>query len=377
MIADKARTEQLSDILTRVAAQLDIPEHLTQEIIAKYDEISAWLNEPGSALTEYDPRIYSQGSFRLGTAIRPVSDNADYDIDSVCVLAIAKEQTTQYDLKHEVGDRLKESGRYRRILTEGRRCWTLTYAEFHLDVLPAIPNVERRGNSIWITDKELRHWQPSNPVDYSVWFFTQIRSQFQQERERLARVLKAEVEEVLEWQVRTPLQRVVQLLKRHRDIYFAEDEDDKPISIIITTLAAHAYNDEPNLFEALFNVAFHMENFIEDVDGKRWVRNPVNPRENFADKWETNPQREENFYLWLDQLKADVERAERTLGIHNIGALFGERLGAKVVQKAVNEHMGTLYKQRESGQLKMGKGTGTLGAIGAVTVPKHTNFGED
>ncbi len=36
-----------------------------------------------------------------------------------------------------------------------------------------------------------------------------------------------------------PLQRVVQLLKRHRDIMFSSDEYDsenKPISIIITTL---------------------------------------------------------------------------------------------------------------------------------------------
>ncbi len=377
MIVDKARAEQLSDILSRVALQLDIPEYLTREIIAKYDEIGAWLNEPGSALTEYDPRIYSQGSFRLGTAIRPVSDSADYDIDSVCVLVIAKEQTTQYDLKHQVGDRLKDNGSYRRVLTEGRRCWTLTYNEFHLDVLPAIPNAKGGENSILITDKELRLWQPSNPVDYSTWFFARMSGQFQQERERLARVLKADVEDVPEWKVRTPLQRVVQLLKRHRDIYFADDQNDKPISIILTTLAAHAYNDEPDLFEALFNVAFHMEDFIEDVNGKRWVRNPVDPRENFADKWDTNPQREENFYLWLDQLKADIERAERTLGIHNIGALFGERLGTQVVQKAVNENMNALYRQRESGQLKMGAGTGTLGTTGAVTVLKHTNFGED
>lgn len=377
MIMDRAKTEQLSDILSRVATQLDIPDNLTQEIIAKYDEISAWLNEPGSALTEYGPQIYSQGSFRLGTAIRPVSDNADYDIDSVCVLTIAKERTTQYDLKHLVGDRLKENGNYRRILTQGRRCWTLTYSEFHLDVLPAIPNVERRGNSIWITDKELRLWQPSNPVDYSVWFFRQMQSQFRQERERLAKVLKADVEDVPEWKVRTPLQRIVQLLKRHRDIYFADDQDDKPISIIITTLAAHAYNGEADLFEALFDVALHMEDFIEDVDGKRWVRNPVDQKENFADKWATNPKREENFRRWLYELKTDLERAERTSGIQNIGALFGERLGTRVVQKAVNEHADAVYRQRESGQLKMDRGTGTLGATGAITVPKHTNFGED
>ncbi len=377
MILDSPKAEQLSDILSRIASQLDIPEHLTREIIAKYDEIGEWLNEADSALAVYHPTIYSQGSFRLGTAIRPISDEADYDIDSVCVLYIVKEQTTQYDLKHRVGDRLKENGRYRRVLTEGRRCWTLTYSEFHLDVLPAIPNAEGNKNSILITDKELREWQPSNPVDYSKWFIGQMSYQFQAERERLAKVLKADVEDVPEWRVRTPLQRVVQLLKRHRDIYFVEDQDDKPISIIITTLAAHAYNGESDLFEALFEVAFDMERFIKYVGDKAYIPNPVDPEENFADKWETNPKREENFYRWLNQLKMDLERAAATSGIHNIGELFGERLGERVVQQAIDEHMDDLYKQREDGQLKMKKSTGTLGATGAVTVPRHTNFGED
>jgi hypothetical protein len=377
MIAEKERAEQLSGILSRVAVQLDIPDYLVQEIIDKYDEIGSWLNEPETALARYNPQVYSQGSFRLGTAIRPVSDNADYDIDSVCVLDITKEQTTQYDLKHRVGDRLKENARYRRIMSEGRRCWTLTYSEFHLDVLPAIPNTERGESNIWITDKELRFWQPSNPVDYSKWFFGRMRHQFQKERERLAEVRKAEVEDVPEWQVRTLLQRVVQLFKRHRDVYFEDDQDDKPISIIITTLAAHAYNGEANLFEALLNVAFSMENFIEDVDGKKFVRNPVDSTENFADKWQTNPQRQENFYRWLAKLKADLERAETITGVQNVGELFGESLGTRVVQKAINEHMDALYKQRESGQLKMSKGTGALGVTGAVTVPRHTNFGED
>lgn len=42
------------------------------------------------------------------------------------------------------------------------------------------------------------------------------------------------------------LQRIVQILKRHRDIMFNGDED-KPISIIITTLASRAYRGETNL----------------------------------------------------------------------------------------------------------------------------------
>ena len=47
---------------------------------------------------------------------------------------------------------------------------------------------------------------------------------------------------------KTPLQRAVQILKRHRDIMFAGDED-KPVSIIITTLAAKAYQGDVSDFD--------------------------------------------------------------------------------------------------------------------------------
>jgi hypothetical protein len=36
--------------------------------------------------------------------------------------------------------------------------------------------------------------------------------------------------------VKTPLQQAVQILKRHRDMMFADDPEHKPISVIITTL---------------------------------------------------------------------------------------------------------------------------------------------
>jgi hypothetical protein len=63
----------------------------------------------------------------------------------------------------------------------------------------------------------------------------------------LAEALKANIEDVPEWRVKTPLQRAVQLLKRHRDVYFAGDYENRPISIIITTLAAHAYKNQENV----------------------------------------------------------------------------------------------------------------------------------
>lgn len=39
----------------------------------------------------------------------------------------------------------------------------------------------------------------------------------------------------------------------------------------------------------------------------KWVANPVNPEENFADKWIEYPQREKNFYKWLDQVEHDIQ----------------------------------------------------------------------
>ena len=61
---------------------------------------------------------------------------------------------------------------------------------------------------------------------------------------------------------KSPLQRVVQILKRHRDLMFNGDES-KPISIIITTLAARAYNKETDVLDALVNVVNSMERYIE------------------------------------------------------------------------------------------------------------------
>lgn len=78
----------------------------------------------------------------MGTVVRPFKEDeeAEYDFDLVCQIPIAKENTTAEKLKHMVGDRLKEDTVYNDMLDdEGRRCWTLDYAEdndgigFHMD----------------------------------------------------------------------------------------------------------------------------------------------------------------------------------------------------------------------------------------------------
>ena len=307
-----AQAESLNIRLLKAADDLDISVPLYLDAVNKYKRVKNWLAAKGSPLAMFDPDIYLQGSFRLGTVVKPITDMDDYDIDLVCHLAIEKDQITQKRLKKLVGDRLRQHAEYDRILSEKDRCWRLDFERiFHMDILPAIPDNERRTASwpdrILITDKNLFRWQPSDPKGYAKWFRKQMEVVWEDLRKTIAVSLSERVDDVPDYKIKTPLQRSIQLLKRHRDIHFLNDKDDKPISIIITTLAGHAYDNEADLYEALMSIIAGMPDYIEDREGISWVPNPVNTEENFADKWQKYPQREQKFRAWLSKAQSDYE----------------------------------------------------------------------
>jgi hypothetical protein len=88
---------------------------------------------------------------------------------------------------------------------------------------------------------------------------------------------------------------------------FQDNDDSKPISVIITTLSGRAYNGEADLSDALKNILENMDKYI-NKSGKR-VPNPTHPEEDFADKWDdasyAHLKLEENFYLWLKSARRD------------------------------------------------------------------------
>ena len=160
-------------------------------------------------------------------------------------------------------------------------------------------------------------------------------------RKSLAESLQ--VEDVPEYKVKTPLQRVVQILKRHRDIWFDEnqsayDAEAKPISIIITTLAAHAYNNEVDLQQALLKIVMEMPCYIEyHSNGVALIRNPVNPLENFADKWQEYPIRKTCFEDWLKQAYSDLTQALGKSDIQSVGKSLQPCLGERVINEGLRK----------------------------------------
>ena len=301
---------KIDDLLSKIAEFLDIPDHAYEEAVLLYEEIGSHLGADDSPLRPHSPEIFPQGSFRLGTVVRPLANEDEYDIDLVCQLAIKKESTTQAKLKEKVGDRLKSRSDIEVKLEEFRRSWRINYPnQFHMDILPVIPDEENAPTGILLTDKDLFRWQESDPIAYAEWFYGRMKEDVEEKRAVFAKASEADVEEVPVWRIRTSLQRVVQLLKRHRDIFFADDFDDRPTSIIITTLAGHSYDRRSDVAEALLHIVRRMSEHIEKRSGQWWIANPIHPGENFADKWNETPERQEKFARWLVQAESDFAGA--------------------------------------------------------------------
>ena len=185
-----------------------------------------------------------------------------------------------------------------------------------------------------------------------------------------------DVEDVPAWYVKTMLQRTVQALKRHRDIYFADKPEDRPASIIITTLAARAYPGAGSLYEVLLNVTGMMPSLVERRDGVWWVENPVQPDENFADRWRRKPGSDQRFFEWIGRAKEDFAAVGAERGLDRVVTNLAKSFGQGPARRAGAKYGVELADARDRGRLGMAAKTGTLGAAVARPVPKHTFHGD-
>jgi hypothetical protein len=203
MVPTKLQTDT-NEILKLIATNLDLNETRYQNAKEKYRAIANWLNGENSLLAPYSPTIYPQGSFVIGTVVKPLSTDEDYDIDLVCELSNIQEAPQH--VKSIVGNRLSEHETYREMLEEKNRCWRLNYAgEFHMDILPALSS-SFSETAIRVPDKNLQAWKDSDPKGYASWFKTQMQQQFTLLQKALAESERKNIEEIPDFRVKTTLQ---------------------------------------------------------------------------------------------------------------------------------------------------------------------------
>lgn len=370
----------IDDLLGRSIESLDISSGEYAAGVRRYDELSEFL----CAYWE-DSRvggsIYPQGSMNLGTVTRIIHRNDEYDLDAVCRREYAKGSISQDDLKADVGHGLGLFCKSKPpdgpdLDDEGRRCWTLLYPRqsFHLDVLPALPDADREPNGILLTDTTRTRWLQSNPKDYGQWFRGVMADEFAERMVMLSK--RMDVSEVPPETVKTTLQRSVQALKRHRDIHFAEHLDRRPPSILITTLAARAYRGGGSLYEVLRDITARMPELIAIENGTPIVLNPVQPKENFAERWAGDVARLEEFYDWMDVAYRSFTNLGADAGmdrmITKVAAAFGDRPATYAATRA---GLSTSDAQR-AGRLGIAAGTGNLVTGAGRTSKPHTFRGD-
>lgn len=366
-------------IFQELIAHLDIPDSDYERAEKRYKDVGEWFKRPESQCARFDPHIYSQGSFRLGTVNRPLNEHDEYDLDLGCRLrkGLAKSTHTQKQLKELVGADL---GDYRvarnidRRLEEKHRCWRLQYSDemsFHLDTVPSIPEDSKQADLLArammgagaakdlanrvsahagaITDNRLPNydvisatWRISNSEGYALWFESRVKLAMPFLERRAFQVKAARVDDLPARRWKSPLQQAIQLLKRHRDVMFSEHGECKPISVIITTLSAEAYRGEESIVDALRRILTEMDRYIRQT--KPRVPNPVNPSEDFADKWGdpayAHLNLEHNFRQWLRQARADFESMNGFPDAGLVRKQFKEKFGVEVGLANLKERLG-------------------------------------
>jgi len=228
-----------------------------------------------------------------------------------------------------------------------------------MDVLPCVPDgqqqrylremasisLDHADKSVSITDEEhpnfhrvSMEWPVSNPNGYADWFYSRMRKVFDARRLEMMLVeAKADVADIPEFRVRTPLQLAIQFLKRHRDLHFLDrDTSYRPTSVVLTTLSALCYQQEANVLEAVSGILQRMDSSIEFRGDASWVSNPADPRENLAEAWASDAQYRTAFQEWLEVARADFRLGMDCETEEQFADVWSPRLGRDLVESAVS-----------------------------------------
>lgn len=312
MTNEQTKRGSWEHFLLRLAREISLSEAQYEKISGRFTQLEKILNASDNPLLA-EAHIFVQGSMRLKTTIKPVS-GATEDLDTIDADAIIWLPHAQGPGAQEVLDAIEEcfkaGSRVQEEIKPLRRGIRIVYADespgFHIDVTPARAiNGNSQGNGagkLEVPDRETG-WKASSPIPYSKWL-QDVSTQMISLEEHLASVKNqgtydAATQDPLpqyeDYLDQDPLRATIKLLKRHRDKWAirTKNENYRPISAVITTLATHAYLDvvkesqsKPlRPLDAILQIVWRMPDHIKHQGNECSVCNPADNGENFAEKW--------------------------------------------------------------------------------------------
>ena len=111
--------------LEELIESIDISDANYEKATNRYYSIVDYISD--SELSNYRPDIFLQGSIKLGTAIKPLTNDGNYDVDIVCNFTGKHMlEQSQEDLKNLLGKYIRSYMQKHSMKKEpynGNRCW--------------------------------------------------------------------------------------------------------------------------------------------------------------------------------------------------------------------------------------------------------------
>jgi hypothetical protein len=369
----------IETILMAGIATLDLTDKQYERAVKEYKAIAAHLAARTSFFEKHFPDIYPQGSMDLGTCLRPFG-RIEFDLDIVVVMYGSSYMTLE-ETMNELGNALKGFPTGNVTIERLDRCFRVNYpGDFHIDLLPARPDASPSNpTAIKLPDCKSLRWGSSDPKSFKG-FFEESKGRVIVEAREFETVINAKKADVAPppkkttIRNKTVLQFSIQILKRHRDLYF-NDRKDATSSAVITSLASQAYLGHQHIEQAVSSILARIGSFVRPE--KPRVPNPRYSQEDYADRWTSiPPHREVAFWEWLHKAKIDfasLANLELRSAINSLEPILGKEAASSALKTFDSEG---ISKLRASGSLALNKTTGFLVAATAVgTTPvKGTSF---
>lgn len=364
-----AVTTELERVLILIAYELQLPEYLDAKVRERYESLSQYLSSAN--LAPFSPDLYPQGSYALGTTVKPLVGE-EFDLDFIILLNRGGFANPD-DLYDVVAFEIERSGRYAGMTERRPSCIRITYAdEFHMDIVPAVPDLGRSDTAILIPRNDGRSlaWHATNPKGYISWFM-HVSGQAEAAKRAMVEPLPPASPAV----EKTALQIAVQLVKRHHHRW-VDDECLRTASVVLTTITATEASSHTSVGGCLDSVVDALPRYIRDVAPR--LTNPGAPYETISEKWE-----EAGVYAaFCAQARQLIDQWRKLAGLQGEGygalvALLNDMFGEGPVQRAVKA-LGRETRQAAIGG-RLGTAVGGGLTIGTATTRNrpHTFYGSD
>ena len=319
--------------LNMIGYNLQLPDNKFEELNNSYKAICTYISNNHKLAESEEFSIYYQGSFAIDTAIRPLK-NDDFDVDIVVEFDMSKKDMSPVDFYNELLSTFK-TGRYANMVKTHRNSIEIDYdTNYHFDIMPSIP-LAYNSDSLNVPNVKKVEWVIRSPKRYKEWFIEQTNKikgyRIKVDKNRfLLEYQSTPLEKPKPYEIKPTLNRVVQLIKRARDVYFKDVEECIPQSIVLTTLAARFYDGEASIFEAIYNITHKMFK-LNDIKNFT-VYNPAcnGHQENFTEKWLKNPNYYKNYKNFTSYLLENLEEIKTNNSIKALKNIFGETIIDKV-----------------------------------------------